>query len=58
LPARITELERENEGLRRDAMRYRWLRGRISGGEYRRIGLLYGEIVDVDVLIDAAMKTK
>ena len=42
------------EGDARDAERYRWLRNRVSGAEYRRLGLAYGEIIDVDALIDAA----
>lgn len=52
----------EHEALRalfaaqqRDGERYRWLRNRISGREYRALGLNYGEISDVDSLIDAAL---
>jgi len=47
--------EASRDEAMKDARRYRWLRGRISGAEYRRIGLLYGEIIDVDCLIDAAI---
>ena len=52
---KIVALETEVKMLRKDAERYWWLRGRISGAEYRRIGLLYEEIVGVDRLIDAAI---
>ena len=40
----------------KDAERYRWLRGRVSGREYRRLGILYGEPSDVDAAIDTARK--
>ena len=52
---RAEKAERELAEAGKDAERYRWLRGRISGREYREIGLEYGEIVDVDALIDAAL---
>lgn len=53
--ASIREKEAERKSIIRDAARYRWLRGRISGAEYRRLGLDYGEISDVDGLIDKAL---
>jgi hypothetical protein len=36
----------------RDAARYRWLRGRVLGSEYRRIGFVYSETSDIDAQID------
>lgn len=36
----------------KDAARYRWLRGRVLGSEYRRIGLVYSEISEIDAQID------
>ena len=41
--------------VERDAARYRWLRGRISGEEYRRLGITYSDISFVDGLIDSAI---
>ena len=39
-----------------DAERYRWLRGRVPGGTYRIMGIMYSEGGDgVDQYIDAAM---
>ena len=41
--------------LRKEAARYWWLRPRISGAEYRRLGLVYSEGADVSARIDAAI---
>ncbi|MBD1554687.1 ead/Ea22-like family protein [Pseudomonas typographi] len=50
------QLRAENEGLRKDAERYRWLRGRVPGSAYRVAGVIYSEGGDgVDAAIDAAM---
>ena len=47
----------ELEAARKDAERYRWLRGRISGESYRVIGIVYSEGgTGIDLAIDAAMR--
>ena len=46
----------EAEALRKDAERYRWLRGRLPGGTYRIEGVIYSDGGSgVDAAIDAAM---
>jgi hypothetical protein len=35
-----------------DAARYRWLRGRVLGSEYRRLGFIYSEVSEIDAQID------
>lgn len=52
LDAALAELE----ACRKDAERYRWLRGRLPGSAYRIAGVIYSEGGQgVDVAIDAAM---
>ncbi len=42
-----------------DSERYRWLRGRVPGGTYRVIGVIYSEGGSgVDAAIDAAMQAE
>ena len=50
------ELRMLAEACRKDAERYRWLRGRLPGSAYRIAGVIYSEGGHgVDVAIDAAM---
>ena len=50
------QLRAQVEALRKDAERYRWLRGRLPGSAYRIAGVIYSEGGQgVDVAIDAAM---
>ena len=52
----ITRLTAERDAALRDAERYRWLRGRVPGGAYRIMGVIYSEGgAGVDAAIDAAM---
>jgi hypothetical protein len=42
----------------KDAERYRWIRGRVPGGTYRIMGVIYSEGGEgVDAAIDAAMSS-
>lgn len=53
------QLRAEVEAMRKDAERYRWLRGRLPGSAYRIAGVIYSEGGDgVDAAIDAAMAAK
>lgn len=53
--SRIARLQDEVEALRADAERYRWLRSRIPGSDYRIMGVIYSEGgAGVDAAIDAA----
>lgn len=51
---RIAGLERELAAHKQDAQRYQWLRHKISGAEFRRIGITYAEPGGVDAAIDVA----
>lgn len=56
---RWLETFKEVEALRKDAERYRWLRGRLPGSAYRIAGVIYSEGgPGVDAAIDAAMTAK
>ena len=56
-PATILSLLDELEACRKDAARYRWLRGRLPGAAYRVAGVIYSEGGQgVDQSIDAAME--
>lgn len=48
--------EPPSEADTKDAARYRWLRGRVLGSEYRRIGFIYGEISEIDAQIDRILE--
>jgi len=53
------QLRAEVDALRKDAERYRWLRGRLPGSAYRIAGVIYSEGGDgVDAAVDAAMAAK
>jgi hypothetical protein len=66
--AEIERLKADNEALRRDAERYRWLRGEDSridpcikaNAKYKleRQSITWVEIHDLDAAIDAAMEDK
>jgi hypothetical protein len=56
---RWLETFKEAEAVRKDAERYRWLRGRLPGSAYRIAGVIYSEGGDgVDAAVDAAMSAK
>lgn len=56
---RWLETFKEADAVRKDAERYRWLRGRLPGSAYRIAGVIYSEGGDgVDAAVDAAMATK
>lgn len=56
LSAERDQLRAEVEALRKDAERYRWLRGRLPGSPYRIAGVIYSEGGNsVDAVIDAAI---
>lgn len=53
--APLAAKDAEIAALRADAERYRWLRGRVPGGTYRIMGVIYSEGGSgVDAAIDAA----
>ena len=61
--AMASDLATENERLRaeleeckQDAERYRWLKPRVSGRDYRNMGVIYGDGGEgIDEAIDAAL---
>lgn len=55
----LRQLRAECQALRVDAVRYRWLRGRLPGSAYRIAGVIYSEGGSgVDTAIDTAMQAK
>jgi len=57
--AALSAVTAERDRMRKDAERYRWLRGRLPGSAYRIAGVIYSEGGDgVDAAIDAAMAAK
>lgn len=55
---RMFSLAQERNELLADAERYRWLRARIPGSDYRIMGVIYSEGgAGVDAAIDAARQS-
>ena len=47
-------MREERDALAKDAARFEWLRRKISGAEYRRLGVVYSDSGMIREAIDAA----